>query len=260
MTPLSSILSVNKDAILTSVYISWILATYLSTAVDTLRDLASSGKTVDETKAATWHGRFQVPKQWFLHFYVIGIVSSLLVLSFSDNWKIECVAPMLLQVVRRCYECCFVHVWKAESKMHLPAYVVGLLHYVILPFNFIGTNGDDNDVLRLVGILLCVYAQYEQDAHHCILAQLRHSSSNQTQRYHLPHGRWFQYIGSPQNLAEILIYLSFVMMLQSLPALALFLWVTSNQVVTAVRTHEWYMRHFDEYKKQQRRALIPFVF
>ncbi len=199
-----------------------------------------------------------LPKQWFLHFYLVGIVSTLSVLVFVN--AISFAAPFIVvQVMRRCYECLYIHAWRTDSKMYLPAYAVGLLHYIVLPWNLVisSTKQTHSITLNVMGAVLCLYAQSQQHLHHCLLAKLRQGQSSN--RYQLPAGLWFDFIGSPQYLAEIFIYAGFLLMIQTRGAAALLLWVASNQTLNAWRTHTWYLENFDEYKKQNRKALIPYV-
>ena len=77
-------------------------------------------------------------------------------------------------------------------------------------------------ILAMIGILS--WLQYEQHKHHIILADIRRFNSlgkkkidapRQNRHYSLPpHQRWFRYILSPHYLAEILLYLSFAIILE----------------------------------------------
>ena len=152
---------------------------------------------------------------------------------------------LLVHLSRRLYECTYVHVW-GTSKMNIAAYVIGMVYYVMLPFVFIpsthpalrmncSTNGNDsstascsasvngfgfitdNDTIRklliICGTALCIWSQYEQHLHHVILAKLRTSNSRPIPvTYRLPQGRWFQYVSSPHYLAEIMIYIGFILL------------------------------------------------
>ena len=245
-----------NENLFTSFYLALTLSTWWSTSTAYLRTLSSHGKTFESNDGFV---SLALPKQWFLHFYLVGMVSSLLVVVFMNI--ISCVAPFVVfQILRRCYECLYIHAWRADSKMYLPAYAVGLAHYILLPWNLVisTANQTRSTTLHVVGAVLCVYAQYQQHLHHCLLAKLRQGQS--TELYLLPSGRWFNFIGSPQYLAEILIYTSFLLMMQTKGVAALLLWVASNQTLNAWRTHKWYLDHFDDYKKQKRKALIPYLF
>jgi len=258
---------------------------------------------------------------------------------------------LLTHLLRRCYECRYVHVWndniqeeattttppktkssksveytgvwnriqnrrygkrrmktRRGSNMHVAGYLLGILHYVLLPFVFIlpeypeestshycpmivspfgnsdgwqGKTGGwliGRDPFRIMdivasfdidstwlwnwcrtfvvpwpgaaeacwlilGISLNILGQREQYKHHKILAKCRsqekyrsivltrdvngrkvdQSDTNmkaidgeelEYKRYSIPHGRWFEDVSCPQYFAEVLIYVSFFILLQ----------------------------------------------
>eukprot|EP00928_Gymnodinium_smaydae_P053454 TRINITY_DN37439_c0_g1_i1.p1 TRINITY_DN37439_c0_g1~~TRINITY_DN37439_c0_g1_i1.p1 ORF type:complete len:270 (-),score=26.44 TRINITY_DN37439_c0_g1_i1:12-821(-) len=265
---------IQRDDLLILAYGVLTISAWSSTVVSFLRDLSSHGKTLrmHNEKDKETHSilvfvrQLLLPKQYFLHFYVVGVISVAIV-TVNIQLRFPEACFLILQVSRRLYECAYVHEWRKTSQMHLAAYLIGIFHYAILPFNFCVSNAlagekssSSYSSLQYASMLLCLYAQYEQHAHHRILAQLRGGSTAESKIYSLPKGRWFSFIGSPQYLAEILVYLSFVGMLQTAASLGLFLWVASNQVLSAWRTHKWYQQQYDEYRKEKRKALIPLLF
>ena len=244
-----------------------------------------------------------VPKSYFSHFYDTGILCTLLsiiyvnVSIFRGTQQRNYLPPpttttttttttipvyyfvvvwvlTLLHLVRRKYECMYVHQWKRpnSSTMHILTYLGGMMHYMILPLTTIipirlddgMDHGDIPEssiswsfvVVWSMSIVLNLYAQYEQYQHHVILANLRlRQRQNQKQRptavqdqvgcvkkndvaassspstttlddhdddgsidldyyYRIPTERWFQYIACPHYFAEILIYLSLVMLIE----------------------------------------------
>jgi 3-oxo-5-alpha-steroid 4-dehydrogenase len=249
---------ITNENLLISTYLALTLTTWSSSSIIDLRTLSSHGKTFESKDGFVW---LALPKQWFLHFYLVGIVSILVLAVFIDSTTISYTTPfVVLQVLRRCYECLYIHAWRPDSKMYLPAYAVGLSHYILLPWNLVISSAKlrHSATLFFLGAMLCVYAQYQQHLHHCLLAKLREGQSSS--HYLLPAGGWFDRIGSPQYLAEILIYTGFLLMLQTKGAAALLLWVASNQTLNSWRTHKWYLDQFEDYKKQNRKALIPYLF
>lgn len=210
---------------------------------------------------------FLISKKYFRHFYYVGILALLTVISlaevgatkekeaatrmnnssnsFQDN--IPLLALVWIHLMRRCYECHFVHVW-THSKMHVAGYLLGLLHYSLLPFVVVPVFNDgyvcqenpgsytyqmipSNNVtvshmsnsLYLFLVLVCFWAQYQQHRHHKLLAQLRKTGSTRmtntdggpkadqdntkARDYALPTQGWFTIVSCPHYLAEILIYL-----------------------------------------------------
>jgi hypothetical protein len=204
--------------------------------------------------------RWNIPKKYFLHFYLVGLGSTSAILIYVScihgTDLIQCLeyermfalGLLLVHLIRRCYECIYVHAWTSNSTMHLFGYLLGLLHYVLLPLVFIpssdlyyfqhtrvveGTNTHDTSwkkrlVIALGALVLGLVGQYEQHLHHVILANLRkraHQTTISTQvsskssgetkgnHYAIPIGRGFDYVSCPHYLAEICIYVSFYLLL-----------------------------------------------
>lgn len=282
------------ETVLPLIYMCLSLVAVASLGIPFLNDLASHGKsrkTANDdapNNNNTWyhqmlHGEtFLLPKRLFLHFYVTGIISTvvlyLYVTSVSDDARNQnhvAIALLLIHLVRRIWECLCVHAWRSSSRMHLAGYALGMGHYVILPLVFVDASSVCNDAplkvehfldWRIVlGALTCLWAQYQQYRHHCILAELRDTTKDSaavgTQCYSIPSRGWFIYVSCPHYLAEILIYISFALVLYSdknnFKTIALLLWVATNLVVSAIKSHDWYLLHYPEYASFQRKAIIP---
>jgi len=173
----------------------------------------------------------------------------------------------LLHVTRRWYECTYVSIFSSAS-MNLAHYALGYVHYwgcaTILiayssnlfqpEFGLLATNQ------LLLGIVLFIFASYQQYLAHKTFADLRKESSN-NEKYVIPRGGMFDYISCPNYFCEILIYVSFYLILGfgHYPWALILIWVTSNQMMAASMTHGWYQKHFEDYPKL-RKAIIPFFF
>jgi len=60
-------------------------------------------------------------------------------------------------------------------------------------------------------------------------------------KYEVPRGSWFRWLCCPHYLAEIIIYVSFLLLAPTSSALqGLLLWVVSNLAVTGRRQLQWY--------------------
>lgn len=337
------------DAVITPVYVLLTLVALSSLEVPFLQDLASHGKTRDTASASAsiqqQHGcrssaaffpslvrrvshgeEFLVQKKFFLHFYVCGLLSFVvlcLVASFAaptmDRKPLLSHATTLvllgLHLSRRLYECVYVHRWTPQSKMHLAGYLLGILHYMLLPMVFISVPcshwHNDQQVpisslhipdpesassqwILAVASLFCLWAQYQQYRHHCLLSRLRSPNMNNTSTltsstststsnaktkpvYSLPSGGWFRFVTCPHYLAEILIYLAFAILLEMQMQVRrdhahhhhhsthrfrhIFLlgWVTSNLTVSALRNHDWYTTRFPNHTMLGRKAIIPLI-
>jgi len=76
--------------------------------------------------------------------------------------------------------------------------------------------------------------------------------------YKVPHGGLFEYVSSPNYLAEIIEWLGWALLTWSLSGLAFALYVIGNLVPRALTHHRWYQQKFPDYPKE-RKAILPFV-
>ena len=59
---------------------------------------------------------------------------------------------------------------------------------------------------------------------------------------------------------EMLEWLGFAVASQfSLPSVAFVVYTASNLIPRAVAHHQWYLRKFDDYPKERKWAVVPFV-
>lgn len=82
--------------------------------------------------------RFTVHKGRFIDFYITGIIITLTMILHFNNYRTRMMLPiylLLTHLFRRYYECKWVHQSNSPlSQMHLAGYLLGLLHYICLPF------------------------------------------------------------------------------------------------------------------------------
>ena len=96
-------------------------------------------------------------------------------------------------------------------------------------------------------------------------------------QYKIPQGGWFEHVSGPHYFAEIMLYFGLVVVrrfalsqlyvarcnrnltIRDFPCRLTWVWVTTNLLITARRTHQWYRTKFDNYPKQ-RKALVPFLY
>ena len=187
--------------------------------------------------------RFTVKKCRFIDFYTIGIITTILKLAhttityYDTNItyinKQQLAVPLLLLIhlFRRYCECKWVQKsTSSTSYMHLAGYLLGILHYICLPFiliphhsSLICTNDDEHEdnngaksfdiqqftLLEIFSIVGCLYFQYQQYRHHVLLANLRSKTKkSETKSYSIPVGGWFEYISCPHYFSEIMIYVT----------------------------------------------------
>lgn len=312
------------DTLLTPIYVLLTLIVLSSLVVPFLQDLASHGKTRYaatatgsaptqqrhgyESSAAFLpslmrrlsHGdEFLIQKRFFLHFYICGLLSLAVVFYFSASFpdptmdrnpsvrNMTTLSLLGIHLTRRLYECLHVHRTTSQSKMHLAGYLLGVLHYLLLPIVFVPLPCDHGReatvsshelreskvslVIRTAASLFCLWAQCQQYWHHCLLAKLRlpnTSTSNAKTVYRLPVGGWFRFVTCPHYLAEILIYLAFAILLEMQKEhsahnrfrhFVLLGWVAINLTVSALSNHQWYTEHIPNHTQLGRKAIVPLL-
>ena len=301
MTLLRSSLCFLNDNIVT-IYATLIAFALLSQVGSVLQGMVRHGKLRDirqppktnRRHVLTWiaEGDFwMVKKQRFLHFYILGAVTLVAVRMATATsepvWSSRTAAQglLLLHIIRRVYECLYVHQWRSTSVMHLSIYVLGLLYYALLPFIFcrfdcggpqtsysyllIKVSGLFSRLIQMsiqiASFALCLYAQHQHARHHLILANLRRddpsdkSSSPSSSTYRLPEGGWFQWVACPHYLAEILFYVGLAGLLQDgARGMVIVAWVVISLTLNAWQSQRWYEQKIPGYAKLNRKAIFPY--
>lgn len=202
-----------------------------------------------------------VPKRYFLHFYIVGLLINLSLL-FVFRSAILLLIIFLCHMSRRLYECLYVHRFGANSSMSFIHYLVGLIHY---PFVGLTILVDDQykdyqpSWLRICfALVLFINASYVQYQVHRTLAQTRRKDN---ENYPIPNGyRAFQYFSCPNYIAEMVLYLSFWLISHRTSSfLALLIWVLVNQSLSSLLAHRWYHQHYGIHYPSTRYALIPYL-
>ncbi len=208
---------------------------------------------------------FTMHKRRFIDFYAAGIiVTSILLLDhyaaivfdpyaaligrrdnyfkpINHNYDWMPTRLLLTHLIRRYCECKWVHDSGSSSRMHVAGYLLGILHYLCLPFILVPypycffstcANHDEEDnqypgacsdgkrytsIKKLVDtftMIGCIYFQYEQHRHHIILARLRRKEPAPA-TYSIPVGGWFKYVSCPHYLSEIMIYFMIALLMHN---------------------------------------------
>ena len=302
----SSITTIINNALIL-IYLSLSTAAIASRFVPFLQELARHGKTrqspennkgagtaIALTKPSSSQSpsaSFQqtvlpdvtVPKRFFLHFYVWGTLCTCICLLVRCNYNddnphhhhVSIFVLTLVHLLRRIYECCRVHVWRPDSRMHVAGYALGLMHYTLVSLtvycsshyhdhNQYNNNSIATTVSFVAGVMICLYGQVQQHRHHVLLANLRRQHNNDTNNnnnsYTVPSGAWFDWVVCPHYLAEIVVYLGFATVLGwTGPASTMVLWVGTNLTVSAWHTYDWYARNnYTQRYLGSRCAIVPF--
>lgn len=267
---------------------------FLSVCVKTLPELQASllsyGKLnlhndkKPTTMWATQLSKLIVPKRYFSHFYVIGLLFALLciieliylqvhdqplvliwILQHYDNMegtqrldKQTCIIGLILMTLhltRRVYESFCIEKASKTATMHISHYLVGVGFYVAMVFgtwleglSSFGRSQEETHLLcTLLAILLFFYASIHQYNCHVILASLRKDTDS---GYTIPRGDWFEWIVTPHYFADILVYASLCILyrFQSYILVCGLIWTISNLSIVASETKLWYHVHFSSEK------------
>lgn len=95
-----------------------------------------------------------------------------------------------------------------------------------------------------------------------ILINLRRDTPPEAQpknTYKIPFGGMFRYVSSANYLGEIMLWLGWALMAQTLAGWVFVFFTLTNLVPRAVRTHQWYLQQFPEYPNN-RKAVFPYVY
>ncbi|KAL1600624.1 3-oxo-5-alpha-steroid 4-dehydrogenase [Paraconiothyrium brasiliense] len=219
---------------------------------------------------------FQVPHNYFTHFYVVSVASSLF-----WGWKLRLWdaggqlpvvwALVLLQGTRRLLES-YVYTSSSKSRMWFAHWILGLVFYLATNVAVWVESGADivrhrkaNQAMlgwrTAVLVPAVLTAQLLQHSYHAYLYRLR----NQNNGYQLPSHPLFPNLLCPHYTCDIAVYLllSFLgapaghAINWTLATAALFTAV--NLGVTAAGTKKWYEQKFGKDKVSARRRMIPWL-
>ncbi|CAG8594896.1 8551_t:CDS:2 [Funneliformis mosseae] len=197
----------------------------------------------------------------------------------------ECILALFMmevQTIRRAYECFFVEKPSPNSKMLITHHIVGMTFYLATGlavfieglWNLGVFNKDQFTSLppltnfikwnTMIALSLFIYASYHQNVLHNHLASLRPSNTSNTSYvpiYLIPKGDWFEYISSAHYFAEILIYVSFVILTRgmNLTVWLVLIWTIIGLSTIARESDLWGKEKFGE-KWPNRWLIIPFIY
>ncbi|UJR09767.1 hypothetical protein I4U23_013994 [Adineta vaga] len=203
-----------------------------------------------------------VPKCYFRHFYIIGLLINIpLFLLYRSSWFLYIL--FLCHMLRRLYECFYIHFYSSNATMSFIHYLIGIIHYPTVGLTIIVDNYYGVKHFSLLcscfALVLFLNASYIQYRVHSTLANNRRTKT--TEIYPIPYGYWlFEYFSCPNYIAEIFIYISFYLLSQqTLTFMFLTMWVIINQSLSALLTHRWYCEHYHGSYPAKRCALIPLI-
>ncbi|XP_076750146.1 polyprenal reductase [Xylocopa sonorina] len=178
-----------------------------------------------------------------------------------------------LHLWKRLYETHCVNIF-SDKKINICHYIVGIAHYIGSLIAIIGESegfakgSKGNFSLRkityfqLLCTLIFISSSYIQLKANIVLNNLRKDKDGKINYavYKIPHDGLFKYVSGALNITEIIIYITLSGILwQSSTFHYVTIWVATNQLSTAILTHQWYVQTFENYPKT-RKILLPYIF
>lgn len=220
-----------------------------------------------------------VPKKWFIHFYIVSVLSTcfwinqiyrclihnkcngLSYFSHDTTQPLHevyiCMLFMGIHGGRRLYECLVIQKHR-DSQMWIGHYFLGLTYYF---FCGIGMwcegagNVQNSTIIRhefksfftitvALSTLIYVFFSWTQYLTHDSLSKLRADANSP--KYSLPSTGLFKYLICPHYTSEIGIYFSFVILTraQNITILIIFIWVVAILTISASETQRWRLKRF----------------
>ncbi|KAF1958238.1 hypothetical protein CC80DRAFT_515042 [Byssothecium circinans] len=209
----------------------------------------------------------QVPHNYFTHFYVVSVASSLFWAWRKELWgaggKVQTAwLLMLLQGVRRLAESS-VYTSSSKSSMWFAHWILGCLFYQVTNVA-VWVELQPGELLAWKAVVLVpavLTAHYLQHSYHAYLYRLR----TQNTGYQLPSHPLFPNLLCPHYTCEVAIYA--LLSLLAAPQGRVVNWtlmsatifVLVNLGVTAAGTKEWYAEKFGQSRVSGRKRMIPWV-
>ncbi|XP_075400416.1 polyprenal reductase isoform X1 [Tenrec ecaudatus] len=181
-----------------------------------------------------------------------------------------------LHSLRRLYECVYVSVF-SNTMIHAVQYCYGLVYYVLVGLTVLSQVPLDGRNVYVIGSSLLMQARwfhilgmlmfFWSSAHHykshVILSNLRKNKAGVVIhcKHRIPFGGWFEYVSSPNYLAELMIYLSLAVTFgfRNVTWWLVVMYVFFSQGLSALFNHRYYKSTFVSYPKH-RKAFLPYLF
>jgi 3-oxo-5-alpha-steroid 4-dehydrogenase 3 len=253
------------DSVLAISWLSLALCSALVAGVPALESIAVHGKNVNKRIQGIL--AVYVPKRLFTLLYWFGCFVSFTwcacLYSSSSTLGSPPYVLMLMwsfHLVRRLFECIFMTEF-GSSRMHICGFLVGLLHYTLVPLTLFPSDDISHCGSRsrqLIGVLLYTSSSLVQFFSHRHLYHLKRRG-----KYSLPSAGFFRLACCPHYTAEIGIYLAIAMIAprrDKVCLAAMVIWVASNLVVVSVRQYDFYSIKFKDEIPPRWSKLIPGVF
>ncbi|KAM5282026.1 polyprenal reductase isoform 1-T2 [Hipposideros larvatus] len=180
-----------------------------------------------------------------------------------------------LHSLRRLFECLYVSVF-SNAMIHIVLYCFGLVYYILVGLTVLsqvpmdGRNvyvSEKNLFMQarwfhILGMMMFIWSSAHQYKCHVILGSLRKNKAGMVIhcKHRIPFGDWFEYVSSPNYLAELMIYISMSVTFgfHNFSWWLVVTYVFFCQALYALLTHRFYKSKFVSYPKH-RKAFLPFL-
>ncbi|KAK9475631.1 hypothetical protein V1514DRAFT_24046 [Lipomyces japonicus] len=209
-----------------------------------------------------------LPKSWFWHFYVSGLVTAGLALFFmhgnqSDNTRLVLIL-LGLQTTRRLVECVVLEKQSSAARIRVGHYIVGHAFYVLAVAAF-AFDHDENDEyykfwdarqrpsgLALVPVLVMFVVAF-------VSQYLTHVQLSRLVKYSPPPPTWpFKYLICPHYTAEVIIYFALAWLVAfSASSVAVVVWVAVNLGASAEQSKKFYINKFGPQSVKSKFMVLP---
>lgn len=116
------------------------------------------------------------------------------------------------------------------------------------------------DIQCWLGIVLFFLGMIVNIKSDTVLRNLRRRNKGGAKAYYIPQSPLFTYISCPNFFGEILEWFGFTVASNfAFPAVAFFIYTSSNLIPRGIAHHKWYQNKFDDYPKERKWAVIPFL-
>uniref|UniRef100_A0A452FA97 Polyprenal reductase n=1 Tax=Capra hircus TaxID=9925 RepID=A0A452FA97_CAPHI len=181
-----------------------------------------------------------------------------------------------LHSLRRLFECFYVSVF-SNAVIHVVQYCFGLVYYILVGLTVLSQvpmDGRNVYVIgknllmqarwfHILGMMMFIWSSAHQYKCHVILSNLRKNKAGVVIHcnHRIPFGDWFEYVSSPNYLAELMIYISMAVTFgfYNLTWWLVVTYVFFSQALSAFLSHKFYKSKFISYPKH-RKAFLPFLF
>ena len=120
-----------------------------------------------------------------------------------------------------------------------------------------------DNLQHFIGLMIFLSGMYINIHSDSVLRNLRRSnttSNGDRKQYFIPYSPFFKYVSCPNFAGEILEWFGYCIISEfSVPSIAFCVYTASNLVPRAIAHHTWYLTKFEDYPKERRWAVIPWV-